>query len=167
MTPPDQLPAIIEPGALTPLTRRPPGAGADRRRRRAGRLALRRILHRQHPQPEHAPRLCARLRPVLRLVRGSRPDADRDPAVRCRHLYRDAPADPLGAGREAAARRGAHAVRLADHRPGGADQPGRGRARAEARGEDRQDAGAGWQGVAQADRLPSRPRPCAICATAR
>ena len=41
-----------------------------------GRLALHRILHRQHPQPEHAPGLRARLQPVLRLVRGTRPDAD-------------------------------------------------------------------------------------------
>ena len=50
--------------------------------------------------------------------------------------------EPFGAGREAAARRRADAVRLADHRPGGADQPGRGRARPEACGENRQDAGA-------------------------
>ena len=68
-------------------------------------------------------RAYARACPVLRLVRGARPDADDDPAARCRHLYRDAPADPFGAGREAAARRGADAVRLADHRPGGADNP--------------------------------------------
>jgi hypothetical protein len=33
-----------------------------------------------------------------------------DPAVRCRHLYRGAPADPFAAGREAAARGRAHAV---------------------------------------------------------
>ena len=62
------------------------------------------------------------------------------------------PADPFGARREAAARRGAHAVRLADHRPGRARQSGLGRARAEACGEDRQDAGARRQGMAQADR---------------
>jgi hypothetical protein len=61
-------------------------------------------------------------------------------AVRCRHIYRGAPADPFGPGREAAARGGAHAVRLAHHRPGGAGQPGIGRARPEACGEDRQDA---------------------------
>ena len=63
MTPPDSsdhLPAIIQPGPLTSLTDTSSSAGADRRRRRAGRLALRRILHRQHPQPEHAPGLCAR-----------------------------------------------------------------------------------------------------------
>jgi hypothetical protein len=44
--------------------------------------------------------------------------------------YRAAAARALGAGRQAAARRRADAVRLVDHRPGGADQPGGGRARA-------------------------------------
>jgi integrase len=42
--------------------------------------ALCRILHRQYPQPAHAPRLCPGVQPVLRLVRGSRPDASGDPA---------------------------------------------------------------------------------------
>src|SRR6202043_2661497 len=32
------------------------------------------ILHRQHPQPEHAPGIRAGLQPILRLVRGSRAD---------------------------------------------------------------------------------------------
>ena len=90
-----------------------------------------------------------------------------DPAVRCRHLYRDAPADPFAAGREAAARRRAHAVRLADHRPGRADEPGLGRARPEACGEDRQDAGARRPGMAQAARRhPDRHR-ARSCATGR
>ena len=65
----DQLPAIVQPGALTTPDRHLYSAGADRRRRRRRRLALRRILHRQHPQPAHAPGLRPRVRPVLRLVR--------------------------------------------------------------------------------------------------
>jgi hypothetical protein len=57
-------------------------AGLGGRRRRAGRLALRGIFRGQHPQSEYAPCLCARVRPVLRLVRRSWPDADHHPAVR-------------------------------------------------------------------------------------
>jgi integrase len=82
------------------------------RRRRRRRLALCRILHRQHPQPEYAARLRAGVRPVLRLVRRPRADAAHDPAARCRHLYRGASGEPLGTRRQAAARGGA--VRLAD-----------------------------------------------------
>ena len=71
----------------------------------------------------------------------------------------------LGAGGKAAARRRADAVRLADYRPGAADQPGGGRARAEACGEDRLDAGARRRRVAQAPQIdpghdiarPARP----------
>ena len=40
-----------------------------------------------HSQPAHTPSLCPRMRQVLCLVRPTRPDASRDPAVRCRHLY--------------------------------------------------------------------------------
>jgi site-specific recombinase XerD len=86
---PVQLPAVISPGALTgPMDahRRRPGAGADRQCRRRGRLALCGILHRQHPQPEHTPRLCAGMQPVLRVVRRPQAYADHNPAVRCRHL---------------------------------------------------------------------------------
>jgi hypothetical protein len=45
------------------------------------RLALCRILHRQHPQPQHAARLCAGAQPIFRLVRRPRPGADHDPAA--------------------------------------------------------------------------------------
>ena len=55
-------------------------AGVDRRRRRTGRLALYRILHRQHTQPKYAPCLRAGLPAILRLVRRSRADLDHDPA---------------------------------------------------------------------------------------
>ena len=72
----DQLasshPQVRRPDAAT---RRQAYPGADCGRRRASRLALRRFLHRQRPQPEHAPSRCAGLRPVLRLVRGPQPDA--------------------------------------------------------------------------------------------
>src|SRR5882672_6809135 len=59
-----------------------------------------------------------------------------------RHLYRGPTAGALDAGRKAAARCRADAVRLADYRPGAAHQPGGGGTRAEAYGQDRQAAGA-------------------------
>jgi hypothetical protein len=49
-------------------------AGSHRRCRQCGQLVLHRVLQGQTPQPTHAPRLCARVQPVLRLVRKSRPD---------------------------------------------------------------------------------------------
>jgi hypothetical protein len=98
--------------------RRRPGPGADRRRRRRRRLALCRILHRQHPQPQHAARLCARVQPVLCLVRRPRSDIELSPPI-SRSVRR-----PFGARREAAARGGADDVRLADRRPGDAVQSG-------------------------------------------
>ena len=52
--------------------RRAGRAGADRRCRRGCELALCRVLHRQHPQPEHAAGLCPGLRAVSGLVRGAR-----------------------------------------------------------------------------------------------
>ena len=73
-------------------------------------------------------------------------------AVDVAQLHRNPPADAFGAGREAAARRRADAVRLADHRPDRSAESGRGRARTEARRQDRQDAGARGQGVAHAHR---------------
>ena len=115
-------------------------------------MALRRILHRQYQQRPHSPRLRARMRPVLRLVRRSRAYADRDPTVRRGGLGEGAAGEPRGAGREAAVGGGAHAVRLAHHRPGDADEPGCRRARAEACRENRQDAGARCRRVAQAHR---------------
>jgi hypothetical protein len=79
----EQLPATILSGALAPgsATDTYDRAGADRRCRRAGRLALCRVLRRQHSQCEHAPRLSAGVQPVLQLVRGPRPDVDRHSAV--------------------------------------------------------------------------------------
>jgi hypothetical protein len=91
---------IREPGQLDPPSsprssrrapsrvRRTPTPLRWCRRRR--RLALCRILHRQYPQPQHAACLCAGVQPVLRVVRDAWPDADYDPAVRCRHAGRPA-----------------------------------------------------------------------------
>ena len=60
MTPPDQLPATLKPGPLATATGRRlvPALIAD-----AGEPAeaLHRILHRQYPQPAHAPCLRAGL----------------------------------------------------------------------------------------------------------
>ena len=94
MTDENHLPAKLEPGALLPASPDPIGASAmiadagD-----ASRLALHRFLHRQHPQPEHAPRLCPRMRHVLCLVRRARPDACDRAAVRRCELRGGPPAD--------------------------------------------------------------------------
>ena len=78
------------------------------------------------------------------------------PAVRCCGLGKGTGGETRGAGCEAAACRCAHAVRLAGHRPGSADEPGRRGARTEARRENRQDAGARRCRVAQAlDSIPT------------
>ena len=80
--PTSQLPATIQQAEVTVDQRAlnvVPALIADLGDEAA--LALCRILHRQHPQPEHAPGLRARLQPVLRLVRGPRPDAGGDPAA--------------------------------------------------------------------------------------
>jgi hypothetical protein len=76
-----QLPAVVSSGALTKHsdTSLVPALIADAGDQR--RLALRRILHRQHSQPEHAPRLRPSMRQLLRLVRRAWPDADDDPAA--------------------------------------------------------------------------------------
>jgi hypothetical protein len=142
-------------------------AGADSRSRRRSRLALCRILHRQHPQPAHPPCLRPGMRQILLLVRAARSDARREPGIRCCDIYRGPAAGALGTGRQAAARRRADAVRLADHRPGAADQPGGGRARTEAYGEDRQDAGARGRRSGASCSSQFRTRHCAICATGR
>ena len=101
------------------IDRHPPAAGADRGHGRASELALCRILHGQHPQPEHKAGLCARVRPVFCMVRRSGADARHDQAVRCGGLGGRLAATPFGTRREAAARRRADAVRLAHYRPGG------------------------------------------------
>src|SRR4051812_14621541 len=56
-------------------------AGADRRSRRCGGVALCRVLHGQYPQLAYSPGLCAGVQPVLRVVRRSRPDPGDDPAA--------------------------------------------------------------------------------------
>jgi hypothetical protein len=86
----------------------------------------------------------------------ARPDACRNPAPRRRHLYRAAAGrGRLGAVRQAAARGCAHAVRLACRRPSGAGKSRLGRARTEARCEDRLNAGARGRGMAKAPRRHS------------
>ena len=65
-------------------------AGTDRRSRRGSRLALCRIFHCQHPQPEHATRLLPSVQSVFRVVRRSWFDAGGDLAARRRYLHRAA-----------------------------------------------------------------------------
>jgi hypothetical protein len=86
---------------------------------------------RAEPMPGHAP--------IFHLVRATRPHTSRDPAVRCRDIYRGPAAGALGTGRQGSNLRRADAVRLADYRPGASHQPGSGHAGAEACGENRQD----------------------------
>ena len=88
----EQLPALIGAtgsGALTPLCGGSlvPALIADRRR--ASRLALRRILHRQHPQPEHAPGLCAGCNRFFAWCEERGLTLTTIRPYRCRHLYRD------------------------------------------------------------------------------
>ena len=92
----DQLPAVIPPGALTTPadTYIVPALIAD-----AGDAAGWRYVEfftANIRQPAHAPGLCPRVRPVLRLVRGPRPDADGHPAVRCGGLGEGAAARNTG-----------------------------------------------------------------------
>lgn len=80
--PKNQLPATIASAEVTADQRAPnvvPALIADLGEE--ADVALCRILHRQHPQPAHAPRLCPGLQPVLCLVRRMRPDAGGDPAA--------------------------------------------------------------------------------------
>ena len=64
-------------------------AGADRRRRGAGRRPLCRVPHRPDPQPEYPGRLCSR-RSLSRLMRGGGPEPSGDPAGAWRGLGRAA-----------------------------------------------------------------------------
>ena len=138
-----------------------------RRRRRARLLSLLRILHRQHSQPAHAPRLRARGGRILRLATRARRDAAHGHRERPRRrLYRAAAKGALRADREAASRRLASFVRLDGDRPDHADQSRRRRARPAPYRAARQDAGARSGGGAPAYRRdqhldrhrPARPR---------
>ena len=133
----------------------------------AGRLALRRILHRQHPQPAHAPGLCPRVRPVLRLVRATRPDA-----------HRIRPFDVAAWVKSCSEKHAAPGVKqqlaavrmLFDWLITGQVVPinpaaaVRGPKHVVKTGKTPVLDGAEWRKL---HRQPSRPRPCAICATAR
>jgi len=92
--------------------------------RRARTLALPRILHGAHPQPEYAPGLQQGCRSIPRLVPGSgRARHHRDPHAACRHLCRAADQEPRGPHGEAPCVGHPPAVRLACHRPGHCGQP--------------------------------------------
>jgi hypothetical protein len=87
-------------------------------------LALCRIFYRQYPQPEHPSGVSSGVQPLSWLVRGPRPDARCDPTTRRRHLYRGAASRGIGTIGETTARGDPHAVQLAGHRSGCANQPG-------------------------------------------
>ena len=120
--------------------RGPPGHGPARRT--AGRGADGGVCHRPDPQPAH-PRGVRRGRDaVLHLVRRARARARTDFTDRRGHLHRRDARPVSRPHDQAASGRHPPAVRLAGDRAGGARQPGRLDARADAHRQDGQDAGA-------------------------
>ena len=75
-----------------PGNRRPHPAASGRCRCRRG-PALHRILHRQHPQPQHPASLCSGRFELLPLVRGAGADRARAPRARARRRLRRAAGD--------------------------------------------------------------------------
>ena len=127
----------------------------------SAQAALPRILHRQHPQPQHPPRLRAGGERVPGLVRASPRALDHGRAAGARRrLHRGADPRAIGADRQAAALRDPPSVRLACRRPGHAGEPGLIGARAEPRREARQDAGAVARGSTARARRDRREHPC-------
>ena len=104
----------------------------------AGRPALLRVLHREHPEPEHA----AGLPPGRRVLRLAQEQALTLGAIdrRTSRPTSSSSGPESRSDRQAGARRDPDAVRLARGRPGRAHEPRRLGARAEARRQDRQDA---------------------------
>ena len=103
----------------------------DDRRSKTGSIGSRDSTPQTTGLPEgHWPTCWAsasRIRPLLRLMRGSRINANGYPIIRRGRAGRGVGGETRGAGREAAARRGPKgAVRQAPHRPGGANEAGRG-----------------------------------------
>src|SRR5947208_6564492 len=125
MIPPDQLPAIITPGALTTVsdTSIVPALIADLGDQAGWRYVE--FFTANINKRSHAPGLCARLQPVFRLVRKSRALAHGHSAVRRRGLGERPARDTWVAGCEAAACGRAHAVRLAHYRADRTDEPRR------------------------------------------
>jgi hypothetical protein len=138
MTPPDQLSAIVTPGALaTPIDTSlvVPALIAD-----LGDAANWRYvefftanINNDHTRRAYA-RACSRF---FCLVRKSRALAHEHPAVRRCGLGERPPAATRVAGCETAARCGTHAVRLAGDGPDRAHEPSRCSARTETCGQDR------------------------------
>ena len=151
----DQLPAIIPPGALTTPTDTymVPALIADAGDAAGWRYVEFFTANISNPNTRRAyARACARF---FAWCEDRGLTLATDPAVRRGGLGGGAAGETRGAGCEAAARRRADAVRLAHHRPGDADEPGRRRARSEACRENRQDAGARCRRMAQAHRQHS------------
>jgi len=111
-----------------------------RRRRRCGRKALPRILHRDDRQQEHPQGAPPCRRRLYRLARGAwYQRARRDRAYSSRDLFRICRDHKIEADGKAASCRGENAVRLARDRTYPADEPGHVGARSEAYCDGRQD----------------------------
>ena len=173
MTPPDDhLPAIIEPPPTPATVPTPAGtyivpalitdAGGDQAGWRYVEFFAANINN-DHTRRAYA-RACSRFFAWCE-KRGL--TLDGYPAVRRGRVGQGTPADAQRARGQAAAGGGAHAVRLAGDGPGGADEPGGGRARAQACRQDRQDPGARGRPNGASCSTAYRPRRCAICAIAR
>ena len=89
----------------------------------ARRAALLGVLHRPHPEPEHATRLPRGRPPLRRMVRAPGPRPWPGRAGSGRGLRRGADADAIARDRQAAPRGAADALRLARRRPGPPLQP--------------------------------------------
>ena len=141
----EQLPAIIEPPITLPTvpadTYIVPALITDARRRQAGWRYVEFFaanINNDHTRRAYA-RACSRFFAWCE-QRGL--TLSGNPAVRRRRMGQTIAGGTWGAGGEAAAGGGAHAVRLAGDRPDSADESGRGGARTQAHRQDRQDAGA-------------------------
>ena len=105
----NQLPAIRKTGHLTPLPRTAliPSLIADAGEAAAWRYVDFFTANIRNPNTRRAyVRACVLF---FAWCEDHGLTLSRDPVLRCRHLYRDATAEPFGAGREAAARGRAHA----------------------------------------------------------
>ena len=147
--------------------RAPRGAADALLHLRARRAALLGVLHRPHPEPEHAPRLPCGRAPVRRVVRTPRPRPRPGRAGGGRGLCRGAHPGALTRDRQAAPRGAADALRLARRRPGPPLQPRELGPRAPARRQGRQDPGPSPRRRPGRSSTASTSRPWRASATAR
>ena len=155
------------PRSSTRQGRPRPGPGPDRRRRRPGVVALHRVLHRQHPQPEHPPGLRPGRRRLLRwcesrriraLDRSARPWSP--PTSSSRGDGSPSPPSSSTSPPSGCSSTGSSIGQVVPMNPAQC------RPRAEARREARQDAGPRRARRRARSSTRSTPTPSSACATA-